>query len=50
MTEATHHADEELRPLVIAAVRLNVPYRRIRDLTGLSLDTISAWARSGEPR
>jgi hypothetical protein len=43
-------ADEELRPLVVTAVRLNVPYRRIRELTGLSLDAIGAWAHAGSER
>lgn len=37
-------ADDELRPLVAVAVREGCPYRRIRELTGLSLSTIGAWA------
>jgi hypothetical protein len=39
-------ADAELHPLVVAAVRAGCSYRRIRQLTGLSLDTIGAWART----
>jgi DNA-directed RNA polymerase specialized sigma24 family protein len=45
-TSATQNADEELRPLVVTAVKAGCSYRRIRELTGLSLDTISAWAHS----
>lgn len=43
-TAITQGADDELRPLVAAAVSAGCSYRRIRDLTGLSLSTIGAWA------
>ena len=44
-TTSTRTADETLHPLVIAAVDAGCSYRRIRDVTGLSLDTIGTWAR-----
>lgn len=40
--------ENELRPLVVAAVRAEVPGRRIRELTGLSTNTAAAWARQAE--
>jgi hypothetical protein len=40
--------EQELRPLVIAAHRNEVPYRTIRDLTGLSQTTIRKWTKDAE--
>ena len=37
--------DTELRPLVIAAVTAEVPYRMITELTGLSHTTAIKWAK-----
>lgn len=39
--------DEELRPVVVRAVAMEVPYRRIQELTGVSPNTARAWAKSG---
>jgi DNA-directed RNA polymerase specialized sigma24 family protein len=38
--------DTELRPLVVAAHRNEVPYRRIQELTGLSPSTVRAWTKA----
>jgi hypothetical protein len=46
----TQAAEDELRPLVATAVQVNAPYRRIRELTGLSLDTIGTWAHAEQSR
>ncbi len=40
--------EAELRPLVVAAHRNEVGYRRITELTGLSPATIRAWTRSSD--
>jgi hypothetical protein len=42
--EAQKQAEAELRPLVVAAVRNEVPFRRIQALTGISPNTARAWA------
>jgi hypothetical protein len=39
--------DETLRPLVIRAVAMEVPLRRIQSLTGVSPNTARAWAAKG---
>jgi uncharacterized protein YerC len=44
----TAELDHQLRPLIAEAVALGCPYRRIQELTGLSIDTIGRWARTGE--
>jgi hypothetical protein len=46
----TQAAEDELRPLVATAVQVNATYRRIRELTGLSLDTIGTWAHAEQSR
>lgn len=38
--------EKELRPLVAEAVRMEVPYRRITDLTAVAPNTARAWARA----
>lgn len=40
--------EQELRPLVINAHRNEVPYRTIRELTGLSQTTIRKWTKDAE--
>jgi len=40
--------DAELRPLIVEAVRMEVPYRRIREVTGVSPNTSAAWKRAAE--
>lgn len=47
---AAEAVDEELRPLVAAAVLVSAPYRRIRELTGLSPTTIGTWAHAESTR
>lgn len=37
--------EADLKPLIVRAVRAEVPQRQIQDLTGLSRNTIIAWAR-----
>lgn len=37
--------EKELRPLVAEAVRMEVPYRRITDLTAVAPNTARAWAK-----
>ncbi|MEW2267995.1 hypothetical protein ACGF5T_35940 [Streptomyces sp. NPDC047853] len=37
--------DRELRPLVKEAVRMEVPYRRINELTAVSPNTARAWSK-----
>lgn len=36
--------EAELRPLVVQAVAMEVPYRRITELTGVASNTARAWA------
>lgn len=36
--------DRDLRPLIAEAVRMEVPYRRINELTAVSPNTARAWA------
>ncbi|MFB6670718.1 hypothetical protein ACFCV3_42680 [Kribbella sp. NPDC056345] len=40
--------DAEIRPVIVEAVRMEVPYRRIRDLTGVSPNTSAAWRKAAE--
>jgi len=35
--------DRELRPLVVEAVRMEVPFRRINELTAISPNTARSW-------
>ncbi|MFF5596669.1 MULTISPECIES: hypothetical protein [Streptomyces] len=37
--------DRELRPLVAEAVRMEVPYRRINELTAVAPNTARAWSK-----
>lgn len=37
--------EQELRPLVVQAVAMEVPYRRITELTGVAPNTARAWAK-----
>ncbi|MFF2354924.1 hypothetical protein ACFVVL_34800 [Kitasatospora sp. NPDC058115] len=38
-------ADDDLRPLVSAAVKAGVPLRRIAALTGLTTNTVMLWGK-----
>lgn len=38
--------DRELRPLIAEAVRMEVPYRRINEISGVAPNTARAWAKS----
>lgn len=40
--------DAKIRPLVLAAVQADVPYRRIAELTGISRATVARWAKDRE--
>jgi len=40
--------DRDLRPLIAEAVRMEVPYRRINELTAVAPNTARAWAKSKE--
>lgn len=40
--------ESELRPLVAAAVRMEVPYRRINELTAVAPNTARAWRLAEE--
>lgn len=40
--------EAELRPLVVHAVRMEVPFRRINELTAVSPNTAAAWRRKAE--
>lgn len=40
--------DTELRPLVVTAVRMEVPYRRIHELTGIAPNTAMKWRREAD--
>ncbi|MEU6127411.1 hypothetical protein [Streptomyces sp. NPDC047123] len=37
--------DREMRPLIAEAVRMEVPYRRINELSAVSPNTARAWAK-----
>ncbi|CAL9641647.1 hypothetical protein [Streptomyces sp. enrichment culture] len=37
--------EEQLRPLVMEAVRMEVPFRRINELTAVAPNTARAWSR-----
>lgn len=39
--------EKQLRPLVAAAVAMEVPYRRINELTAVAPNTARAWSKSG---
>lgn len=41
--------DAELRPLVVQAVRMELPFRRINELTGVAPNTARAWHRRESP-
>lgn len=38
--------EAELRPVVVTAVRMEVPYRRINELTAVAPNTARAWSKS----
>lgn len=40
--------DAELRPALVDAVRMEVPLRRIYELTGVSPNTSRAWRKAAE--
>jgi hypothetical protein len=40
--------ETELRPLVVHAVTMEVSYRRIYELTGVSPNTAAAWRRKAD--
>lgn len=41
--------DAELRPLIAAAVEMEVSYRRINALTAVAPNTARAWAKAEKP-
>lgn len=40
--------EEQLRPLVVEAIRMEVPYRRITALTGVASNTARAWSKAAQ--
>ncbi len=40
--------DAELRPVLVDAVRMEVPFRRIYELTGVSPNTARAWRKADD--
>jgi len=42
--------DRDLRPLIAEAVRMEVPYRRINELTAVAPNTARAWATKEDAR
>lgn len=40
--------EAELRPLIVTAVRMEVPFRRINELTAVSPNTSAAWRRKAD--
>jgi hypothetical protein len=40
--------DAELRPVLVEAVRMEVPLRRIYELTGVSPNTARAWRKAAD--
>lgn len=40
--------DAELRPVLVHAVRMEVPLRRIYELTGVSPNTSRAWRKTAD--
>ena len=40
--------DRDLRPLIAEAVRMEVPYRRINELTAVAPNTARAWSKPKE--
>ncbi|MFJ8628882.1 hypothetical protein ACIRD3_39375 [Kitasatospora sp. NPDC093550] len=40
--------DEELLPLVVEARAMEVPFRRITELTGIASNTVRAWIKKAE--
>jgi hypothetical protein len=40
--------EAELRPLVVEAVRMEVSYRRISELTAVAPNTATAWRRKAD--
>ena len=40
--------DRDLRPLIAEAVRMEVPYRRINELTAVAANTARAWSKPKE--
>ncbi|MDX3579940.1 hypothetical protein [Streptomyces sp. FL07-04A] len=42
--------DRDLRPLIAEAVRMEVPYRRINELTAVAPNTARAWATKEDVR
>jgi hypothetical protein len=39
--------DKQLKPKIARAVEMEVPYRRITELTAVASNTARAWARAG---
>jgi DNA-directed RNA polymerase specialized sigma24 family protein len=46
LLEELEEVDKSLRPLVTAAVRAGLPYRRIAELTGVSRATVGRWVKT----
>jgi hypothetical protein len=40
--------EAELRPLVVEAVRMEVPFRRINEMTAISPNTAAAWKKRAD--
>jgi hypothetical protein len=43
--EELRRADDELRPVVVKAMKANLPIRRIAEMTGLATTTVMLWGR-----
>ncbi|GFE24137.1 helix-turn-helix domain-containing protein [Streptomyces nigrescens] len=40
--------DTKLRPLILEAIKVGVPYRRVAELTGISRATVARWGKHEE--
>lgn len=45
LTAQLEELEKALRPVIVQAVAMEVPYRRIYELTGVSPNTARAWNR-----
>jgi hypothetical protein len=45
--EAKRAAEDDMRPLLPVAVREGIPFRTLREMTGLSVNTIRLWVGGG---
>ncbi|WP_338909692.1 hypothetical protein [Streptomyces nigra] len=49
LVQQRDEVDEELRPLVVAAKRAGITYRRLHEVSGVPPITVGRWARRTEP-